>query len=167
MYVAVWTSSADFPTKPGAFDTTHNSPGVMDLAYVKLKPDGSGLVYSTFVGGAGTEQARGSLCVDASGCLYSSGWTDSTSFPTTPGVYQRTRRGGTDALLLKLSADGSQLALWLEVMPQVGRLLAGHSSPDGRWQRFGGSHHRTERRRTGGRGSSWRAHDLQGADSTG
>ncbi len=68
-YVAVWTSSADFPTTPGAFDTTHNSPGVMDLAYAKLKPDGSGLVYSTFVGGAGTEQARGSLCLDASGCL--------------------------------------------------------------------------------------------------
>ncbi len=108
-YVAVWTASADFPTTPGAFDTTHNSPGLMDLAYVKLKPDGSGLVYSTFVGGAGTEQARGSICVDSSGCLYSSGWTDSTNFPTTPGAYQRTRRGGTDAFLLKLAADGSQL----------------------------------------------------------
>lgn len=108
-YVAVWTSSPDFPTTPGSFDTTHNSPGVMDLAYVKLKTDGSGLVYSSFVGGAGTEQARGSLFVDRTGCLYSSGWTDSTHFPTTEGVYQQDRRGDTDAFLLKLSADGADL----------------------------------------------------------
>jgi hypothetical protein len=109
VYVTVWTSSADFPTTTGAYDTTHNSPGVMDIAYVKLKPDASGLVYSTFIGGAGTEQARGSIYDDASGCLYSSGWTDSANFPTTPGAYQRTRKGGNDAFLLKLSADGSQL----------------------------------------------------------
>jgi hypothetical protein len=107
VYVALWTNSPDFPTTAGACDTTFN--GRMDLAYVKMKSDGSGLVWSTFVGASRVEQARGSIALDSSGNLYSSGWTDSPDFPTTAGAYQTTRKAGQDAFLLKLSADGSRL----------------------------------------------------------
>src|SRR5206468_7886656 len=44
------TRSADFPTTAGAFDTTHN--GAFDVFVTKLNPTGSGLVYSTFIGGS-------------------------------------------------------------------------------------------------------------------
>jgi hypothetical protein len=111
VYLAVWTGSADFPTTPGAFQTTLRTAACVGthLAYSKLRPDGSGLVWSTFVSGSGTEQARGSLHVDSSGNVYSSGWTDSPDFPTTPGAYQTSLRGGKDAFAIKLSSDGSRL----------------------------------------------------------
>ena len=48
-YVTGDTSSADFPTTPGAFDTTFN--GFQDAFVTKLNARGSALVYSTFVGG--------------------------------------------------------------------------------------------------------------------
>ncbi len=107
VYVTTWTASSDFPITQGAYDTTFN--GNMDVAYTKLRPDGSGLVWSTFVGGSGMEQARGSIFVDAQGNVFSSGWTDSPDFPTTPGAFQRTLRGKGDAFLFEISADGSRL----------------------------------------------------------
>ncbi len=109
LYVAVWTASSDFPTTPGAYDTTHNSPGIMDVAYVKLRADGSGLLYSTFVGGSNVEQSRNSIAVDSAGALYSTGYTNSPDFPTTTGAFQRSLRGGHDAFIFKLSPNGSQL----------------------------------------------------------
>jgi hypothetical protein len=109
VFVTTWTKSANFPTTAGAYDTSHNSPGVMDVAYTKLRPDGTGILWSTFVGGSGTEQARGSIWVNAAGEVYSSGWTDSPNFPTTSGAFQTSLRGAGDAFLFKLSADGRQL----------------------------------------------------------
>jgi hypothetical protein len=107
VYVTTWTASPDFPVTAGACDTTFN--GAMDVAYTKLEPDGTKLVWSTFVGGSGTEQARGSIFLDREGNVYSSGWTDSSDFPTTPGAFQRTLRGAGDAFLFEISADGSRL----------------------------------------------------------
>src|SRR5439155_26842749 len=49
-YVTGSTSSQDFPTTQGAFQTTIRGP--LDAFVTKLKPDGSGLVYSTFLGGS-------------------------------------------------------------------------------------------------------------------
>ena len=45
------TGSADFPTTPGAFDTTYN--GGSDAFVTKLNPSGAALVYSTYLGGSG------------------------------------------------------------------------------------------------------------------
>src|SRR5205823_6026005 len=56
-YVTGYTLSADFPTTPGAFDTTFNG-GTYDAFVTKLNPAGSApLAYSTFLGGSdpGTE----------------------------------------------------------------------------------------------------------------
>ena len=108
VYVASWAGPG-FPTTPGAYDTTHNSPGVFDVAFTKIKPDGSGLEWSTYVGGSGMEQGRDSMAVDSSGAVYASGWTDSPNFPTTPGAFQRTLNGPTDAYVIKLKPDGSGL----------------------------------------------------------
>ncbi|MEI2688932.1 MAG: SBBP repeat-containing protein [Anaerolineae bacterium] len=60
-YVTGETWSSNFPTTPGAFDTSHN--GNSDAFVVKLNPAGSGLVYATFLGGSdydyGNAIARG------------------------------------------------------------------------------------------------------------
>ena len=84
------TRSADFPTTAGAFDTTHN--GAFDVFVTKLNPTGSGLVYSTFIGGSAFDSGQG-LAIDAEGNAYVSGGTLSLNFPTTPGAFATTPTG--------------------------------------------------------------------------
>ncbi|UCG47970.1 MAG: SBBP repeat-containing protein, partial [Phycisphaerales bacterium] len=108
VYAVGWTRSSNFPTTPGAYDRTHN--GDMDVFAAKLEPDGASLVYSTFLGGSGTDQCRGAMDFDQRGAIYLAGYTDSTNFPATPGAIQRTFKGGYgDAFVAKLSPDGASL----------------------------------------------------------
>jgi len=74
----------------------------------KFKPDGSGLLYSTYLGGSGTDQGNG-VAVDASGQAYVTGYTTSSNFPTTAGAYATTLSGTQDAFVVRLSAAGSAL----------------------------------------------------------
>lgn len=67
-----------------------------------------GLTYSTFLGGAGVDSGTG-VAVDASGNAYVSGWTGSTGFPTTAGVFDTGANGGLDAFITKLNPAGSAL----------------------------------------------------------
>jgi hypothetical protein len=108
-YVAGATSGTDFPTTPGAFQTTHAGGG--DLFVTKLNPSGSGLVYSTYLGGEGQDnQLGGGIAVDANGNAYVAGHTNSLQFPTTPGAFQPAYGGGLwDGFVSKLSANGSAL----------------------------------------------------------
>src|SRR6266513_368742 len=110
-YVTGGTSSTDFPTTAGALKTT--SPG--GGAFVtKLNPTGSGLVYSTYLGGSGNDYGYG-IAVDTLGNAYMTGVTFSTDFPTTPGAIQTTFGGGGgffrggDAFVTKLNPTGSAL----------------------------------------------------------
>src|SRR5207249_1397908 len=59
-YLTGYTTSQNFPTTIGAFQTSAGGHGGGQDAFVtKLNPTGSGLVYSTFLGGSGgTEQGR-------------------------------------------------------------------------------------------------------------
>ncbi|MET0622577.1 MAG: SBBP repeat-containing protein, partial [Pyrinomonadaceae bacterium] len=82
-YVGGLTSSAGFPVTPGAFQQTKE--GVIDGFVAKLNPAGTGLVYSTHVGGPGGEQVN-SIAVDAAGAAYVAGRTDSAGFANAPGV---------------------------------------------------------------------------------
>lgn len=106
-YVAGWTEAPDFPTTPGAYDTTHN--GENDGFLTKVTPDGSSLGYSTFLGGTARDIAFG-LIVDPSGVAYVCGSTDGADFPTTPAAYDRSHSGGDDVYVASISQDGSSLA---------------------------------------------------------
>jgi Beta-propeller repeat len=115
-YVTGTTDSADFPTTPGAFQTTPGGPpscfnaDICGDAFVsKLNAFGSALVYSTYLGGSGYDGANG-IAVDASGNAYLTGQTWSPDFPTTVGAFQTTYGGGGDAFISKLNAAGSDLA---------------------------------------------------------
>src|SRR2546422_613382 len=94
--------SADFPTTPGAFDRTFNgSFSVYDGAVVRLDPAGSTLMYSTFLGGTGSDIPYG-LALDSGGNASITGTTGSPDFPTTPDALDRTLNGSLDAFLAKL-----------------------------------------------------------------
>jgi hypothetical protein len=97
-YVVGSTASANFPTTAGAPDISFN--GVADAFVTKLDAAGSGLLYSTFLGGTSFEVGRG-IAVDAAGRVYVAGWTSSTNFPTTPGAFDTTHNGDFDAFITK------------------------------------------------------------------
>src|SRR5947209_1276856 len=105
-YVTGFTISTNFPTTPGAFQTT--SGGGFHAFVTKLNPTGSALVYSTYLGGSSNDQGRG-IAVDPGGHAYATGATFSTNFPTTPGALQTTYGGGGDAFVTKLNPTGTGL----------------------------------------------------------
>jgi len=78
------THSPDFPVTADAFDLTLN--GGDDLFLTKLNASGTGLLYSTFLGGSGFDSG-GSLAVDPLGDVYVAGRTYSYDFPVTPGAF--------------------------------------------------------------------------------
>jgi hypothetical protein len=111
--VSGWTSSTDFPTTPGAFDTTYNGaggPGVFggDVFVTKLLADGSGLAYSTLIGGEDIEYAD-SMDVDSSGAATISGHVHSRGFPTTPGAFSREVSGNSGNFITRISPEGDSL----------------------------------------------------------
>ena len=105
-YVMGNTQSTDFPTTAGAFDTTFN--GTIDAFVTKLNATGSALAYSTFLGGAQDDLGFG-IAVDVAGNAYTTGLTASPDFPTTPGAFDTTFNGGSDAYVTELSLTGSAL----------------------------------------------------------
>jgi len=104
--VAGWTSSSDFPTTLGAFDTSFNFGD--DAFVTKLAPTGASLLYSTFLGGSNQEFVY-ALALDAQGAATVAGYTTSTDFPTTPGAFDQSYNGGADAFVAKLSPTGANL----------------------------------------------------------
>ncbi|MCM3541335.1 SBBP repeat-containing protein, partial [Priestia endophytica] len=105
-YITGLTISTNFPTTPGAFDTTFN--GGRDVFVTKLNPTGNALIYSTYLGGTGIEDGNG-IAVDAGGNAYITGLTGSADFPTTPGAFDTTYNGNGDAFVTKLDPTGSML----------------------------------------------------------
>lgn len=77
-YVAGWTDSSDFPTIPGAYDTTFN--GAWDVFVSKIDPKGQRLLYSTFIGGSKEEWSNG-IAIDGDGNAYVAGYTYSNDYP--------------------------------------------------------------------------------------
>ena len=101
-YVANITKSPDFPTTAGVFDTTFD--GFDDGFVTKINADGTALIYSTYLGGSGSDRANG-IAVDVAGNAYVTG-TGSSDFPTTSGAFQTT---GGGAFVTKLNPAGSGL----------------------------------------------------------
>ena len=95
-YVTGATRSADFPTTPGAFDTSSN--GESDPFVTKVAASGASLVYSTYLGGSDSD--RGSaIAIDAAGSAYVTGSTS----PDCP------ESACTDAFVTKLAASGASV----------------------------------------------------------
>jgi len=113
-YVTGNTDSTNFPVTLSA--EQHAYAGATDGFVAKLSPDGSNLVYSTYLGGSAQETAN-AIAVDSTGAAYVGGGTISANFPVTNGAVQTVfqslpnDKGITeaDAFVTRLSADGSTL----------------------------------------------------------
>lgn len=113
-YVTGITSSSDFPTRnPIQPDF---GGGSQDAFVTKLSPDGSALVYSTYLGGSGNEDTAVfsapipgcGIAVDAAGNAYVASDTTSADFPVANAL-NRTRYGDSDGYMTKLNATGTAL----------------------------------------------------------
>ena len=102
-YITGSTSSNNFPTTPGAFDTTYDA---VEAFVTKFNLDGSALSYSTFLGGA--DQGSG-IAIDSEGNAYVVGQTHADNLPATAGAFDTTYNGGSDAFVVKLNSTGSGL----------------------------------------------------------
>ncbi|RLJ04567.1 MAG: hypothetical protein DRP08_01435, partial [Candidatus Aenigmatarchaeota archaeon] len=105
--VAGTTSSSDFPTTPGAFDTTYN--GGRDVFVVKFDASGQTLLYSTYFGASGDDYVH-SMDFDNLNRVCLTGHTSSTNLPTSTSAFSEDYNGGIyDCFITKISADGSSL----------------------------------------------------------
>jgi hypothetical protein len=108
-YVTGTTQSPNFPTTPGAFDTSYNGTvvvGSFDAFVTKLDPAGATLVYSTYLGGSVSgapcppqcaNEAGEGAAVDAAGNAYVTAGSRPQDFPTTPGAFDITFTPGASA----------------------------------------------------------------------
>ena len=86
--------------------------GSADVFVTKLNATGSGLIFSTYLGGWHAETST-DVAIGASDSVHLTGWTLSSAvcgtcaFPTTAGAYQTTFNGGYEAFATKISATGT------------------------------------------------------------
>jgi len=128
VYVGGCTISADFPvtskalqTRFGGVDIHNFQANLGDGFIAKLNPTGSGLLYSTFLGGSGDDCVT-AIAVDSTGSVYMTGSTTTTNLPTSTGAFQPAYAGYQsnaipnnvaqnigDAFVAKLDPTGSTL----------------------------------------------------------
>jgi gliding motility-associated-like protein len=111
-----------YPTTPGAFQVTFASGGT-DIAISKLNPNGSSLLWATYLGGSGTESPN-SLVVNDALEIYVLGISNSPNYPVSAGCYDNTQNGMQDIVVTHLDAAGGSL---------VGSTYVGGNQNDGRW----------------------------------
>jgi uncharacterized protein (TIGR03437 family) len=103
-YVTGWTAAPDFPVSKGAIQPLK---GVGQNAFVtKLNAAGTGLVYSTYLGGSNNADEGRGVAVDSSGNAWVVGQTASTNFPVTPGAFQTVLQAGGGSFVTQLNAAG-------------------------------------------------------------
>ena len=91
------TVSPDFPTTAGAFDTLNAATADRSQGrgfVTKLNPAGSGLAYSTYLGGSAVRRQATGIALDSARAAYVTGSTTSTDFPTTSGAFDTSFNGG-------------------------------------------------------------------------
>ena len=119
VYVAGGTGSPNFPTTPGAYQTNFSGSG--DAFVTKINTTGASsahstktsasaiLVYSTYLGGPGSNGAEG-IVVDSAGNAYVVGTTGSLDFPVTDDAFEfRHYSSDIDAFVAQLNAAGTAL----------------------------------------------------------
>ncbi|HUW82045.1 MAG TPA: SBBP repeat-containing protein [Phycisphaerae bacterium] len=101
------SDSPDFPGSDGVVRArVGGAEG--DAMIVKVRADGTGLVWATLLGGSNWDGLLGAR-VDAAGNVYVAGHTRSTDLPVTPGAAQPAAGGESDCFLASLSPDGRRL----------------------------------------------------------
>ncbi len=105
-YISGLTSSTNFPTTTGAFQTTLG--GGQDAFVSKINSGGTAILYSSYLGGVGNDQGL-TIAIDSTGNAYVGGFTFSNNFPTTPGAFKTTLNASRNGFITKLNTTGTAL----------------------------------------------------------
>lgn len=100
------TSSDNFPTANALQAKRRSAEAYVDAFVTKLNPDGSALLYSTYLGGS---DGSAGIAVDLSGNAYIAGFTTSSNFPTVNALQPSRGDYQGDAFVAKLNPSGSAL----------------------------------------------------------
>ncbi|HRP60379.1 MAG TPA: SBBP repeat-containing protein, partial [Vicingus sp.] len=103
-YITGYTSSTNFDITLGAFQTTF--AGAYDVFVTRLNATGTALLYSTYIGGSSDDRGF-QVVLDDSAYAYITGYTKSTNYDITAGVFQTTYGGSTDIFVSKFDMYGS------------------------------------------------------------
>ncbi|MFT7592127.1 MAG: hypothetical protein ACI9UJ_002056, partial [bacterium] len=125
VYLVGNTSSEDFPTTSGCYQPKYAGESAAtgwgwwtrgDGFLTCLNANGTGLVFSTYIGGDGNDVAK-DVYVDGAGLVYVVGQSGSGNFKTTPGasVFNKYIKGNSDAFVIKFKANGNQVE-WAKLM---------------------------------------------------
>lgn len=136
LYAGSTALGVGYPTSLGSYQPSFNG-GYADMALSKFIPDGSALVWSTYIGGMGNEYPV-SMAVNSNDELYLLATIGSVDFPVTPNAFDTVFHGGPavpmigigsnyfpdgcDMAVLRLSASGNVL---------LGSTLFGGTGTDG------------------------------------
>ncbi|WP_460007543.1 DUF7948 domain-containing protein [Methanogenium cariaci] len=98
------TGSHDFPATVGS--CCPHTGGGTDVFAAKISPSGSDLLFATYIGGSGDDEATGcARCPD--GSIAIAGNTRSSDFPATDAAFQQTNNGTTNGFVTHLNATGT------------------------------------------------------------
>ena len=90
VYLAGFSSSADFPVTRGCYSNHYNGNNEVVIAKIDTSlSNSSALIYATYLGGASNDQAQ-ALAVDQKGRAYVTGYTNSSGYPVTPWAFDTT-----------------------------------------------------------------------------
>ncbi|MGK0387613.1 MAG: gliding motility-associated-like protein [Maribacter sp.] len=101
-----------YPTTNGAFQQNFGGGTISfptDIAVSKYNPDGSNLLYATYIGGSENDEPH-SMIVDFNNQLCILGTTNSANFPVLNNAFQNTKSGDIDIVVTKINANGTALA---------------------------------------------------------
>ncbi len=147
-YVVGTAYSTDFPTTSGAYQLSNKAAAnfASNAFVAKLSPNGSSLVYSTYLGGSGVSpsslpindgEGRGEagygIAVDTAGEAYATGYTFSANFPVTANSYQQVNHGtanvAANVFVSKFNATGTSL-VGSTYLGGTGRTIGGNGDLD-------------------------------------
>ena len=112
-YVYANSGTGSYPVTPGAFQSSYSAGTVAagdtsDIVITKFNSTGSALIYSTYLGGNGSDRPH-SLIVNGNNELYILGSTTSTDYPVTAGAYDQSYNGAYDLIITKMNVNGTAL----------------------------------------------------------
>ncbi len=120
IYTAAVNFGGDYPSTVGSFQLNY-AGGITDIVLSKLNPDGSALIYATYIGGDGDDFPH-SVIVNDNYELYVLGSSSSTNYPCSAGAYDNSFGGTTDIVISHLNSTGSGL---------IGSTYLGNADTDG------------------------------------
>jgi len=107
IYTGCVSGGPGYPVTLGSYSQSY-AGGQWDIGISKLNPDGSDLLWATYIGGEAADYPH-SIIVNQDLEIYVYGSSRSEGFPTTSSAFQPSLGGNSDIIVSHLSEDGSEL----------------------------------------------------------